>query len=107
VPTTQSPIAHIHGEYDIATLRRLIELARDSGFTEQQLREITVEDEHGNVVNAQAFLEDYEKRKKEQDAREAAERNKVYLSPKDLIKELDKKQPEDLDKLRDKMLFAD
>ncbi|HKI97259.1 MAG TPA: hypothetical protein VKB51_02175 [bacterium] len=102
-----SPVTRIHGEYDINELRRLIDLARDSGFTEEQLHQITVEDEHGNVVNALDFLKAYDKHKKEEAARQEAERKKVYLSPQDILNELDKEQPKDLDKLRDKMLFVD
>jgi len=100
-------LPQIEGEYDIDELRRLIDLARESGFSDEQVREITVEDEAGHTVNAYAFLEAYDRRIKEDAARIAAEQNKIYLSPKDVMKELDKKQPQDLNQLRDKMLFVE
>lgn len=102
-----TPVMQIQGDYDIKQLRRLIQLAKESGFSKDQLRQITVEDENGHVVNALAFLDAYERAKKEKAARLAAEKAKVYLTPKDLIHELDEKQAKDLDKLRDKMVFVD
>lgn len=97
----------IEGEYDIEELRRLVDLARESGFSEEQLRQITVEDESGNVVSALAFLEAYEKRQRESAEQTAAQEARVYLSPKDILEELDEKQPEDLDQLRERMLFVE
>ncbi len=100
-------LPQIKGETNIDELRRLIDLAREAGFSEEQLRDITVEDESGTVINAYEFLQAYDRRRKEEADRIAAEQHKVYLTPKDVMKELDKKQPQDLDQLREKMLFVD
>jgi len=100
-------LPQIKGEYDIDELRRLIDLARESGFSEEQVRDITVEDESGNSIRAYEFLQAYDRRQKEEAARIAAVQKKVYLSPKDVMKELDQKQPQDLNQLRDKMVFTD
>ncbi len=97
----------LEGEYDIEELKRLIEMARETGFTEAEIREITVEDEAGNIVNALEFLEAHQRRQREQAEREAAQRAKVYLSPQDILAELDDRQNDDLDALRDKLLFID
>lgn len=97
----------IKGEYDFHELKRLLELARESGFTEEQLKNITVEDESGNTVNAWDFLQEIERRRKEEADRLAAERARVYLTPHDVFKELDGKQRQDIDTLREKMLFDD
>jgi hypothetical protein len=97
----------IEGEYDVGELRKLIQRAREAGFTEEQMHEITVDDAEGHTVNALEFLQAYDKRQKEEAARLEAERTRVYLTPKDITKELDKKQPQDLNRLRDRMLFVD
>jgi hypothetical protein len=97
----------IHGDYDVEELRRLVDIARESGFSDEQVKEITVEDAQGNVINAWEFLQAYDRRQREEAARIAAEQSKVYLAPKDIIKELDEKQPKDLNQLRDKMLFVE
>lgn len=101
----QEQIPVIAGQYDINELRRLIEIARESGFSEKQIEDITVEDEEGNVIKAWAFIQDYDRRKKEEAERLAAQRAKVYLTPQEIIDELDEKQPKDIDDLREKMLF--
>jgi hypothetical protein len=100
-------VPELVGEYDIEELRRLIELARESGFSDEQVRQITVEDVNGNVINAWAFLKAHERRQKRRTERLTAEQSKVYLSPKDVIRELDEKQAQDLDRLRDKLLFVE
>lgn len=97
----------IAGTYNIDELKRLLEIAEESGFTEEQLRNVTVEDEQGNVINAWTFIRDYEKKKKEEEARLAAERAKKYLTPHDIMAELDGKQPHDIEDLRDNLLWVE
>lgn len=97
----------IAGTYNIEELKRLLEIAEESGFTEEQLRKVTVEDERGNVINAWTFIRDYEKKKKAEEARLAAERAKKYLTPQDIMAELDGKQPQDIENLRDNLLWVE
>jgi hypothetical protein len=97
----------IAGTYNIDELKRLLEIAEESGFTEEHLRNVTVEDEQGNVINAWTFIRDYEKKKKEEEARLAAERAKKYLTPHDIMAELDGKQPHDIEDLRDNLLWVE
>ena len=100
-------LPRIAGDYDIEELKRLIDAAQESGFTEEQIREITVEDEDGNVINAWEFLQEHERRRRAEAERIAAERARVYLTPHDVISELDANQPGDIDSLREKMLFVE
>jgi DNA-binding transcriptional MerR regulator len=103
----KGPALRIEGDYDIQELRRLIDVARESGFTEAQIREIVIEDENGNVVNAWEFLQAYERRRREREALLAAQRARVYLAPQDILKELDETKHQDLDALRERMLFVE
>ncbi len=89
--------------YDLDELRRMLELAREAGFSEEQVRNITVEDEEGTTINAFKVIEDIERCRREEDERLAAERARVYLTPQDIFKELDVGQKKDLKDLREKM----
>ncbi len=115
------------GFYDVVELRRLLEVARESGFSEKELREITIEDNgefikaarkagfsakelsmmtvEGNEkkLNVWGYLQVLEIRKKLADDRLKAQRTKVYLTVQDLFADMKKKDPEDLTKLRDKL----
>ncbi len=93
----------IFDTYDLDELRRMLELAREAGFSEEQVRNITVEDEEGNTINAFKVIEEIERCHREEEARLAAERAKVYLTPQDVFQELDGGQKKDLRHLRDKL----
>lgn len=113
--------------YDVVELRRLLEVARESGFSEQELREITIED-NGDFIKAArkagfsekelttmtaagdetrlniwGYLQVLEARKKLADDRLKAQRSKVYLTVQDLFAEMRKKNQDDLTELRDKL----
>ena len=93
----------IFDTYDLDELRRLLELARESGFSEEQVRNITVEDEEGNTINAFKVIEDIERCRREEKARLEEIQNRKYLTPQDVFKELDGGQKKDLKDLRDKL----
>ena len=93
-------------DLNIDELKRLIQTAREAGFTDAQIQDITVEDPDGHVVKAWAYIQEYERRKKEEEARKEAERKKVYLTPQDITAELDKKQTQEIEQLRDKLLLV-
>ncbi len=95
----------VFGAYDLDELRRLLEIARESGFSDEEVKKITVEDESGNVINAWEYLQALERKRREEEARLAEIRSRVYLTPKDVHKELDSSQPEDLTDLRGKLFF--
>ena len=90
------------GFYNVEELKRLLEVARESGFTEKELREITVED-GDKVINVWDFLKEYERKKRERAARLKAQKEKVYLTVQDVVEDLEKEQPKDLSRLRDKI----
>ncbi len=90
------------GFYDVEELRRLLEVAREAGFSEQELREITIEDE-GKVINVWQYLQELERKKREAAARLKAQQEKVYLTVQEQLEELKKDDPEDLTRLRDKI----
>lgn len=93
----------IYDTYDIDELRRMLELARESGFSEDEVRQITVEDDEGNTINAYKVINDIERCNRDEIARLAAERARVYLTPQDIFKELDGGQKKDLKELRKKL----
>lgn len=89
--------------YDVDELKRMLELARESGFSEEEVRQITVEDDEGNTINAFKVINDIERCRREETERLAAERARVYLTPHDIFKELDGGQKKDLKDLRKKL----
>lgn len=115
------------GFYDIEELRRLLEVARESGFTEQELHEVTIEDDGEFVkaareagfseeeiarmtdggdptrLNVWGYLEVMEQRKQFAAEKLKAQREKVYLTVQDLFAEMDKKEPADLTRLREQL----
>ncbi|MCZ6531507.1 MAG: hypothetical protein O7A08_00930 [SAR324 cluster bacterium] len=90
------------GFYNVEELKRLLEVARESGFTEKEMREITIED-GDKVINVWDFLKELERKKRERAAKTKAQQEKVYLTVQDVIDEMEKDLPMDLSKLRDKI----
>ena len=97
----------IQTPYDLEELKRLLEIAQESGFSEDELRKITVEDENGVSINAYEFVKMVEERRRKRLEAEEALRKKVYLTPKDIITELDSSHSGELNHLRDTMIFED
>ena len=85
----------------IDQLQRLIDVAREAGLTDAEIRQITIEDSAGNVINALEYLQAAEQQKQAELARRTAEENRVYLTPRDVFKELRQREREDLDQLKD------
>ena len=81
------------GFYDVEELKRLLEVARESGFTEKELREITIED-GGKVINVWDYLKEVERRRRARAAKllptlrgevdAARGRGDPFLLPRDL-----------------------
>lgn len=90
------------GFRNVEELKRLLEVARESGFSEQELREITIEDD-GEVINVWEYLEELERQKRLAAERRKAEREKVYFTVQDIFADLDKAEPADLTRLRDRI----
>ena len=106
VPTAPAQEGLSEDLYDIRELERLIQIARESGFTEEEVKKITIEAE-GQVINAWEFLE--ARRRAQKEAEEEARRlaSKQYLTVKDVFDELDEKHEKDLQTLREKSVFID
>ncbi len=99
----------------------------EGGATEQELREITIEDDGGFVkaareagfseeeisrmtadgdptrLNVWGYLQVMENRKKLATEKLKAQREKVYLTVQDIFAEMEKNEPADLTKLRDRI----
>ena len=87
------------GFRNVEELKRLLEVARESGFSEQELREITIED-NGKIINVWEYLEEVERQKRLAAERRKAQREKVYYTVQDIFADLDKEEPADLTQLR-------
>lgn len=93
------------GFYDLQELIRLIEIARESGFSEEQIREITIEDQ-GRVINAWEYLQEIQARRAAEEQRIRERESRVYLTVQDVVDDLIKMEDEDLHKLRESLLFS-
>lgn len=91
------------GFRNIVELRRLMEVAREAGFSDEEMREITIEDDEGNVVNVWKYLEEVERKKRLEAEKRKAQKEKIYLTVQDVFTELKKDEPADLTRLRDKI----
>ena len=93
------------GLVDLQELIRVIEIARESGFSEEEIKEITIED-GGRVIKAL----DYYNRILDQRAKRAAalkeREGRVYLTVDDIVKELVVMEPADLKRLREDLLVG-
>lgn len=95
------------GFYDVGELRRILQVARESGMTEEQVRQITIEDPDGNVINAWAYLRALEARREAEAKRRRELLNRDYLTVQDMLDELNADQREEVDRLRDELLFVE
>jgi hypothetical protein len=89
----------------VEDMQRLIEVAKEAGLTDEQIRQITLEDEFGNIINAWEYLQGIEKRQQAELARRQEEQSRVYLTPLDVFKELRARERADLDSLRENLPF--
>jgi hypothetical protein len=93
------------GFYDLQELIRLIEIARESGFSEEQIREITIEDQ-GRVINAWEYLKEIQARRAAEEQRIREQESRVYLTVQDVVEDLMKMEQKDLHQLRESLLFS-
>ena len=81
-------------------VRRIVEKARRSGMPEKKLKEVVVEGEDGTLVNAIAFLKEYDLRRQETLRRRQEQRNRKRFTVHEMLDELNHTQPADLARLR-------
>ena len=98
--------ADTEGFYDIEELERLIQIARESGFSQEEIAEITIED-NGKVINALEYLEAQKIKRRLADEKAREKAAKKYLTIQDILRELAKDTQGDIDQLRDESVFTD
>jgi hypothetical protein len=89
----------------VQELIQLIEAARQAGLTEEQIRELTLQDEEGNSLNAWDYLQAQLETKRKLEARERELRTKVYLTVRDVFADLRKGETQDLNMLREQLPY--
>ncbi len=83
----------------------LIEIARQAGFTDQELQEITIED-GGETINVWNYIiQEKERFKKARKAKEEASK-KRYITVKDITDDLLQKETDQVSNLRENLIFS-
>ena len=94
------------GFYDIDELERLIDVARESGFTQKDIEEITIQDE-GREINAWEFLQNMKRKRALERERARAQSTKIYLTIQGILADLAKEKKDDLSTLRDDTIYRE
>ena len=88
----------------LAEMETLIKAAQDAGFSEQDIREMTIT-RKGNTINVWEFLEQDRLKRKREERRRFVPRDR-YLTVMDITSEMQSLESRDLDTLRKKMVFV-
>ena len=87
-------------------MQNLLEVASKSGFSEKEIREITVT-RNGKVVHVWDFLEQAKlQQKKDKLANKRSKPLERYLTVMDIAEEMESGETKDLDLLKDKSIFV-
>ena len=86
-----------------AEMETLIKAAQDAGFSEQDIREMTIT-RKGKTINVWEFIEQERLKRKREERRRFVPRDR-YLTVMDITSELQSLESRDLDTLRKKMVF--
>ena len=86
-------------------MQRYLDVAREAGFTEQELKEITI-DRNGEVLNVWQYIQNELAHQKKLEQQQKQFRNKLYLNADDVLEDLQDKQPEQIRKLRQKLILT-
>jgi len=90
----------------LAEMQTLLDAALKAGFTEKEIREITVT-RKGKVVHVWDFLEQEKlQQKKDALAKKRSKPLERYLTVMDIAEELESAETKDLDVLKDKSTFV-
>ena len=90
----------------IAEMQTLLDAASKSGFSEKEIREITVT-RKGKVVHVWDFLEQAKlQQKKDALAKKRSKPLDRYLTVMDIAEEIQSRETRDLDALKDKSIFV-
>jgi hypothetical protein len=114
LPLSQQPLTPAallpesqEGFYDVEELERLFRIAREAGFTEDEIRNIRIEDEEGRTVNAWDYLQEIKRRRAVKDKAEAERLHRLYITVQDIIADLQRRERDDLKKLREQTIFPE
>ena len=88
----------------LAEMETLIKAAQDAGFSEQDIREMTIT-RKGNTINVWEFLEQDRLKRKREERTGFVPRDR-YLTVMDITSEMQSLESRDLDTLRKKMVFV-
>ena len=88
----------------LSEMETLIKAAQDAGFSEQDIREMTIT-RKGKTINVWEFLEQERLKRKREERRRFVPRDR-YLTVMDITSELQSLESRDLDTLRKKMVFV-
>ena len=94
------------GFYDIDELEQLIEVARESGFTQEDIEQITIEDE-GREINAWEFLQEMKRKRALEREKSRAQSTKIYLTIQGILADLAEEKKDDLSTLRDESIYRE
>ncbi|MBI4082930.1 MAG: hypothetical protein HY423_10005 [Candidatus Lambdaproteobacteria bacterium] len=89
---------------DAERLQRLLDVAKEAGFTDEQIKSITVEDE-SRLIRAWEHIQEQKLQRERLEKAKAEREKRVYLTVQDVFNELLAADPEDLKKLRDSLFL--
>ncbi|PCI29582.1 MAG: hypothetical protein COB67_03660 [SAR324 cluster bacterium] len=89
--------------YDVVELTKLIEKAREAGFSDEQIARLELRD-GGRTVNVQAYMESLRQKKSMRDEKLQNFLNKKFLTVQDIFKELLILEPSVLIRLREELV---
>lgn len=92
---------------NIDELKRIVQTARDAGMAKEQIQNITVEDVDGNTYNALEYIQAYDAYMNARRLDTLAQKTKPYLTPMDVLNDLNAKHPAELEDMRETHLWAD
>ena len=86
-------------------MENLIHVAREAGFNEDELREITVERE-GEKINVWDFIQKEKERLARAKEEQEAAAKKRFITVKDITEDLNERDSRQISNLRDNLLFS-
>lgn len=89
----------------VKDLQQLFDAAKISGFSEDALREMSIE-RNGTTIRIWDYLQREKSRQLQQEEEERRKQNKHYLTVHDITDELNENEPEQLKQLRSKLVFG-
>ena len=85
-------------------MQTLLKAAQDSGFSQEDIRDITIT-RKGKTIVVWEFLEQEKLRREKEERRRFVPRDR-YLSVRDISQEIQSQETRKLDALRQKMIFV-